>query len=41
MQLAHLDEGDFTLALLAVGVFDGDFAVVLDPALPAQNVVDA
>jgi len=33
-EAADLDEGDFTLAFLTVVVFDGDFTIVLDPALP-------
>lgn len=38
--VAHLDEGDFTLADIAAGVLNGNFPIVLDPALTAQNVVN-
>lgn len=38
---AHLDKGDFTLARVAVDVPDGHLSVVFDPALAAQDVVDA
>lgn len=38
--VAHLDEGDFTLTDIAAGVLNGDFPIVLDPALTTQNVVN-
>ena len=37
----YLDKGEFTQASAALGVPDGDLAVVLDPASAAQNVVYA
>ncbi len=39
-EAADLDEGDFALTFFTVGVYDGDFSVVLDPALPTQNVMN-
>lgn len=39
--LSHLDESDPALTCITVGVFDGNLSVVLDPALSAENVVDA
>lgn len=38
--VAHLDEGDFTLTYITAGVLNGDFPIVLDPALTTQNVVN-
>lgn len=38
---SHLNKGDLALTDVAAAVPDGDLAVVLDPALPAENVVDA
>lgn len=39
--LPHLDKCDFTLAVIAVDIFDGHLSVVFNPALAAQDVVDA
>lgn len=38
--LAHLDKGDFTVTDIAAGVPNGDFPIVLDPALTTQNVMN-
>lgn len=38
---AHLTEGDLAVAGAVLGVPDKHLPVVLDPALPTQNVVDA
>lgn len=38
--VAHLDEGDFTLTDIAAGVLNADLPIVLDPALTTQNVVN-
>ena len=37
----NLDKCDFTLAGIAVDVFDGHLSVVFDPALATQDVMDA
>lgn len=37
----HLDKGYFTLAHIAVNVFDGHLPVVFDPALATEDVMDA
>lgn len=39
--MAYLDESDFTLTDIAAGVLDGDLAVVLNPALSTQDVMNA
>lgn len=39
-EAADLDEGDLALAFFTVVVFDGDFSIMLDPALPTQNVMN-
>ena len=39
--VAHLNESDFTLTDITAGVLNGDFAVVLNPALPTQDVMNA
>lgn len=36
---SHLDEGEFAEAGAALGVPDGDLAVVLDPPPPTEDVV--
>lgn len=36
-----LDESDFTLAGITVDIFDAHLSVVFDPALAAQDVMDA
>lgn len=38
---SHLDEGELAEAGAALGVPDGDLAVVLDPPPPAEDVVHA
>lgn len=37
----NLDKCDFTLAGVTVDVFDDHLSIVFDPALAAQDVVDA
>lgn len=41
MKQAHLAEGDFAVAGAVLGVPDQHLPIVLDPALAAQDVVDA
>lgn len=37
----HLHKSDFAVTSITGAIPDGDLPVVLDPALSAQNVVDA
>ena len=37
----NLDECDFTLTGVTVDIFDGHLSVMFDPALSAQDVMDA
>lgn len=37
----NLDKSDFTLAGVTVDIFDGHLSIVFDPALAAQDVMDA
>lgn len=37
----HLNKSDLALTDITAGVSDGDLPVVLNPALPTENVVDA
>lgn len=39
--LSHLDKSDFTLAGVTVDIFDGHLSIMFDPALTAQDVMDA
>lgn len=39
--LSNLDKCDFTLAGVTVDIFDGHLSIVFDPALAAQDVMDA
>lgn len=39
--LSNLNKCDFTLAGVTVDIFDGHLSIVFDPALAAQDVMDA
>lgn len=39
--LPYLNKSDLALTNITAGVSDGDLPIVLDPALPTENVVDA
>lgn len=40
-RLPHLNESDLALTNITAGISNGDFPIVLDPALSTENVVDA